>query len=435
MLTGFGRTGGSRSMLMGPLAAERLQDLIASRPAGGLLARGTGLSYGDAAQNAGGVVLAPVTVSGIEIDREGQTVTATAATTFREILERVVPAGFILPVLPGTAGLTVGGAVAADVHGKNHPHDGSLSAWIEQVELIDGTGELRTLTRQSDPDALRATIGGMGLTGVILAATIRLMGVASDKMAVTSRRVGSLDELLSLLEVADTRYAVAWIDATASGRALGRGVVDLADHATGTGRTDLGYRAGPARRAPSLPVSLVMPATARAFNSMWFRRAPAEHARLCDLAAFFHRLDAVDGWNKAVGPDGLLQYQFVVPDKGERLIAEVLQAVQLNGCAPFLGTVKRFGQPSGGELSFCAPGWCLAIDMPAGRPRLKPLLQALDRQVADAGGRIYLAKDARLGRAAFGAMYGDLAGWRAARSRLDPHGVFQSDLGRRVGLC
>jgi decaprenylphospho-beta-D-ribofuranose 2-oxidase len=168
---------------------------------------------------------------------------------------------------------------------------------------------------------------------------------------------------------------------------------------------------------------------------MWFRKAPMVTDGLVGLPAFFHRLDAVSGWNRALGPRGILQYQLAVPDNGYQVIAEVLERTRRAGGAPFLGTLKRFGPASGGPLSFPAPGWSLAMDMPAGNPRLGPLLDELDAEVAAAGGRLYLAKDARMTRRAFGQMYGDLADWRAVRARLDPAGVFQSDLGRRVGLC
>jgi decaprenylphospho-beta-D-ribofuranose 2-oxidase len=439
VISGFGRTAPARSVVIGPIDRDRVRDLIATRPALGLIARGAGLSYGDAAQNSGGVVLGPVTRPVVKLDASRQTVTASAGTTFGQILTQIVPAGFVLPVLPGTRHLTVGGAVAADVHGKNHERDGSLSAWIEQVDLVDGTGELRCLTAAGDPDGLQATVGGMGLTGVILSAQIRLQPIRSDMMEVTSHRMACLDEVLSLLETAKSQYSVAWIDATATGVSLGRGIVDIADHAgqpgSAAGGQDLAYRQGRARRAPAMPVSVVTPLSARAFNSLWFRKAPARHSRLADLATFFHRLDAVDGWNRAVGPAGLIQYQFVVPETAEHVLTEVLEAVGHNGCAPFLGTLKRFGPASGGPLSFPVPGWCLAIDMPAGRPQLARQLQALDLRVSEAGGRVYLAKDSRLRRDAFDAMYGPLTSWRATRARLDPHEVFQSDLGRRLGLC
>jgi decaprenylphospho-beta-D-ribofuranose 2-oxidase len=444
-LTGWGGTTRSRAIVSGPLRTEQLQELIASRPAGGVLARGAGLSYGDAAQNAGGHVLSPVTGPGIELDIARGTVTATASSTFAQILTQAVPAGFVLPVVPGTGRLTVGGAVAADVHGKNHRRDGSISAWIEQIDLVDGTGELRCLTPAADPADLSATAGGLGLTGLIVGATLRLARIETAAMHVISLRAGSLAELLSRLESAPARYSVAWVDATATGRSLGRGIVDLADHATasqlaaepsapaGLGLTD--YQPGRSRRAPVLPVSLITPLSARAFNTAWYRRAPRERAGLTGLTAFFHRLDAIDGWNRATGPDGILQYQFVVPDEAEHVLEEVLGAIVRNGCAPFLGTIKRFGLATGGELSFPRPGWCLAVDLPAGRLQTGTLLDGLDVRVADAGGRVYLAKDSRLSRDAFGAMYGPLTTWRSVRSRLDPYGVFRSDLGRRVGLC
>jgi decaprenylphospho-beta-D-ribofuranose 2-oxidase len=438
-MTGFGGIRPSRSVVVGPADIGHLQALIAARPPGGLIARGAGLSYGDAAQNADGIVLSPVTGPTIEIDHDRQTVTASSGTTFSEILSQVVPAGFILPVLPGTSRLTVGGAIGTDIHGKNHRQAGSLSAWVEQVDLVDGTGELRRLGPASDPAGLRATIGGMGLTGITLAATIRLRRIASDMMAVTSCRAGHLDAVLSMLEGATTQYAMAWIDATATGAALGRGLVETADHvgdpASPAPGQDLTFRLRSRRMVPAPPVSLVTPLTARAFSTLWYRKAPPERSSLVDIASYFHRLDTIDGWNRVVGPEGLVQYQFVVPVGSEHLLSDVLAAVQANNCAPFLTTLKRFGVASGGSLSFPIPGWCLAIDMPAGRPCLGALLHALDVRVADAGGRVYLAKDARISQYAFESMYGPLADWRTTRDRLDPHGLFQSDLGRRVGLC
>lgn len=439
VLTGFGRTGRSESDVIRPADTSRLQELIASAPRAGLLARGAGLSYGDAAQNRDGIVVSSVGGPGVRLDTRRQTVTAAASTTLAEILDSVVPAGFILPVLPGTGGVTLGGAIAADVHGKNHAQAGSFSAWTEQIDLVDGGGDLRTLTTATDPDGLRGTVGGMGLTGVILSATIRLRPIETGMLSVTSRRTSSLDATLNLLETAAAQYSAAWIDATASGASLGRGIVELADHA---GQSEmpaadgkLRYRQRTARQLPALPVSLVTRLSAQAVNSLWFRRAPAQRTGLTDLASFFHRLDAVAGWNSLTGPDGLIQYQFVVPPGAEKVLAAVLETVQRNGCAPFLGRLTRFGAAAGGPVSFPVAGWCLAIDMPAGHPGLGPLLTGLDMQVADAGGRVCLATDARLGRYAFNAMYGQVTQWRDTRARLDPRGLFQSDLGRRVGLC
>jgi decaprenylphospho-beta-D-ribofuranose 2-oxidase len=439
VMTGFGRIGASVSSVIGLPSIGRLQELIAARLPAGLIARGSGLSYGDAALNRDGLVVTPVTASAVDLDADRLTVTATASTTFAEILSRIVPAGFILPVLPGTRHLTVGGAIAADVHGKNHRQAGSLSAWVERIELLDGTGEVRQLSLVSDGPGLRATVGGMGLTGVLLSATIRLRRIETSMVHVMSRRAADLDAALSMLEATTAQYSVAWIDATAPGASLGRGVVEQADHALRAdvpgARHELSYRQRRPRRVPATPVPLVTPLAARALGGLRFAAAARERSGLADLAAFFHRLDAVQGWNEAVSPHGLLQYQFVVPLGAETVLADVLASMQRQRCAPVLGTLRRFGIASGGPLSFPVAGWCLAVDMPAGQAKLGPLLTRLDLQVAEAGGRVYLAKDARLGRYAFESMYRPLPDWQAVRARLDPRGVFQSDLGRRLALC
>jgi decaprenylphospho-beta-D-ribofuranose 2-oxidase len=436
LLSGWGRTAPTRSRVLGPATLEQLQHLVISRPEGGILARGAGRSYGDAAQNAGGSVLAPATRPRIDVDPRSATARVSASVTFAELLTVLVPYGLLLPVLPGTRHVTVGGALAADVHGKNQRTEGSIACWTEEIELLDGQGELRQLSRADNAAAFLATIGGMGLTGIILTATLRLRRIRSTLLHVTTRRLPDLDAVLDALDGTRSRYAVAWIDTTAAGRHLGRGIVDVGDHLAEPDSAEpagLTYRPGRARRAPALPFSPLMPWSARAFNSLWFRKAPAASEELAGLPEFFHRLDAVSDWNRALGPRGILQYQFAVPDSGQDLIATVLERTR--DCAPFLGTLKRFGPASGADLSFPLPGWSLAIDMPAARPGLGSLLDDIDGQVASAGGRVYLAKDARMTRQAFRRMYGDLAGWRSVRAELDPSGVFRSDLGRRVGLC
>jgi decaprenylphospho-beta-D-ribofuranose 2-oxidase len=178
----------------------------------------------------------------------------------------------------------------------------------------------------------------------------------------------------------------------------------------------------------------VSPASARAFNDLWYRASPAGRTAVTGLGAYFHRLDALRDWNRLLGPRGFIQYQFVVPPDGVKTLAYVIEELQRQQAAAFLGTLKRFGPARGGYLSFPQPGWSLAVDLPAGRPGLRPLLDRLDRRVADVGGRVYLAKDVRLSPAALGAMYGDLDAWHAARAALDPRTVFRSDLGRRLGL-
>jgi decaprenylphospho-beta-D-ribofuranose 2-oxidase len=437
VLTGWGRTAPSRALVTGPLDLRQLSDLIVGAPAGGVLARGAGRSYGDAAQNAGGVVLSPVTASRIEPDPEHAAVRVSASVTFTELLACLVPLGLFPPVLPGTRHLTVGGAVAADVHGKNQHGDGSISAWIDKIELLDGTGTLRAV-RPGTP-AFRATVGGMGLTGVIVSVWLRLLPIRSARLRVTTRRLGDLDALLAAQDEPGTRYAVSWVDLSATGRSLGRGVLDTGDHLTCPDPVyeagGLHYHPGRSRPGPALPFCPVTPWSARAFSRLWFRASPAGRASVAGIPEYFHRLDAVRDWNRTLGPAGFRQYQFVVPLGAEKLLAHVITELQRNRAAAFLGTLKRFGPASGNYLSFPLPGWSLAVDMPAARPDLHRLLDDLDRRVAGAGGRVYLCKDSRLSRDAFAAMYGgDLGTWRAARAALDPASRFRSDLGRRLGL-
>jgi decaprenylphospho-beta-D-ribofuranose 2-oxidase len=445
LLTGWGRTPSARVRLVRrPHGVAALQELITGKPATGLVARGAGRSYGDAALNSGGLVLAappPTGERAIALDPVAGTVRARADVTFADLVAHTLPEGWLPPVLPGTRHLTVGGAVAADVHGKNQHRDGAISAWLDTVELMDGTGTVRRLTPTGEPAAFRATVGGMGLTGVVLAATLRLLPVRSALLHVTTRRARDLDALLAALAMASdrSRYAVAWIDGTARGRALGRGIVEAGDHLHEPDpvREPEGLRYDPGRvlPAPAVPFSPVGPLTARAFNSLWYRKAPRHGESTAGAAAFFHRLDAVADWNRVLGPRGIWQYQCVVPDASVGLLAQVLEGLGRHRAAPFLGTVKRFGAGDGHPLGFPAAGWSLAVEMPAARPHVAELLDALDRQVADAGGRVYLAKDARMDRSCFRDMYGPPDDWHGARAELDPYGVFRSDLGVRLGLC
>ena len=264
----------------------------------------------------------------------------------------------------------------------------------------------------------------MGLTGIILSATIRLLRIRSAQMLVSSRRLADLDAVLTAMDESRDRYCVAWIDTTATSRSLGRGVLAVGDHLADPDPAEegggLAYRPARARRAPRLPVCPFTTWSAREFNGLHFRGAAQEDSGLTDLATFFHRLDALDGWNRALGPRGFVEYQCVVPEGAHGVIARILEAVQQHRCAPFLGSLKRFGPGSGGCLSFPMAGWSVTMDMPAGNRRLGPMLDDLDRQVAAAGGRVYLARDSRLSASACAAMYPGLAQWRAAAGAARP---------------
>jgi len=439
LLSGWGRTAPSLARVRAPRDAAGAAAVLEQADGRGVLARGLGRSYGDAAQNAGGDVLDARGLAAVRaFDPERGELTAGAGASLADLARLVLPRGWALPVVPGTRHVTLGGAIAADIHGKNHHVDGSFSAWVSALTLLAPGGEPRTL-RPGD-DAFAATVGGMGLTGIVLDATVRLVRVESDRMRVDVDRAADLDDLLARAQADDHRYrySVAWIDCL-SRRPLGRGVLIRGNHATAAevaGKRPA--RAYEARRAlPGPPaVRLVTPGTVRAFNELYFRAQPERaRDRLQPLDAFFHPLDGVRGWNRLYGPRGFVQYQFAVPPGAEEVVRAALERLSAARRPSFLAVLKRFGPGAGGPtLSFPVPGWTLAVDLPAGDPALAPLLDGLDALVAEARGRVYLAKDARLRPELLGAMYPELARWRAVRDALDPQGRMRSDLGRRLGL-
>ncbi|MGH8915377.1 MAG: FAD-binding protein [Acidimicrobiia bacterium] len=417
-----------------PLLLERLS--ISGR---GVVARGLGRSYGDAAQLSGGTVIDMTALRGVEgFDPATGSVTALAGTSLGEILEQTVPRGWFLPVTPGTRHVTVGGAVAADVHGKNHHRDGSFGSYIEELRLVTPEGVVDVMP--GDP-AFPVTVGGMGLTGVIAKARFRLKPIETPWMQVDTLRGDDIETVMGLLHDMDLRrqYTVAWLDLTRAGR--GRGIVLAADH-TLSGDLPAHLQAKPlARRSMPTPVmprlpgpGLVNAVTVGAFNRMWLARAPArELERLERLDSFFFPLDRVESWNRIYGNRGFLQYQFVVPPQEATVLVTVARII--SAAAPVsLAVMKRMGRSSGGMLSFPTEGWTLSLDMPLGDSRLGRALDRCDRLVAEAGGRVYLAKDSRLLADAVRDMYPSLTGWREARARLDPMGELRSDLSDRLGL-
>ena len=411
----------------------------------GVLARGLGRSYGDAAQNGGGVIIDTTAGSaGFSLDASAATVTAAGGASLDTVLRAIVPAGFFVPVTPGTRHVTIGGAIAADIHGKNHHRDGSLARHLIALTLRTADGQRITLSPTCDPEAFWATIGGLGLTGVIESATFTVVPIATNRLLVDTSRAADLDEIMALMADADGRhrYSVAWIDLLATGRSLGRSVLTAGDFApldalTGTeARAPHHYAPHPIVAAPPwVPSRLLNRTTIRAFNELWFRKAPKRRtAQVQSIGAFFHPLDAITGWNRLYGRRGFVQHQTVVPFGAEGTVRAMVERLAGSGAASFLAVLKRFGAASPGPLSFPMPGWTLALDLPVGSSALGSLLDELDALAVDAGGRVYLAKDGRVRADLVPAMYPRLEEWRAVRHRLDPNAVFQSDLARRLDL-
>jgi len=444
-LTGWGRTAPTAATVLTNPTPESIADAVRGAGPRGVLARGLGRAYGDAAQNAGGLV---VDMTGLDrihsLDVDGGIVVVDAGVSLDTLMRRTLPFGLWVPVLPGTRQVTVGGAIAADIHGKNHHVNGSFGNHVLAMDLVTATGELRTLT-QDGPDAelFWATVGGMGLTGIVVRATIRLMPAETAYFVVDTERATDLDDLMARLSHNDDdyTYSVAWFDSVATGASMGRAVLTrgwaarLDDLPRRLRRDPLRFDAPQLFTAPPLfPSGLLNKLTARAFNEVWYHKAPAERrGEVQNITKFFHPLDIVGEWNRIYGPRGFLQYQFVVPFGAEDAFRRCVRAIADSGQVSCLNVLKRFGEGNAAPLSFPTPGWTLAVDLPIG-PGLSALCGTLDELVLGAGGRIYLAKDSRVDADTLSRMYPRIDEWRKVRAAADPQGVFTSDLARRLAL-
>ena len=390
-----------------------------------------GRSYGDSCLNHGEAL---VDVAGLDrfiaFDADLGLVRVEAGVTLAEILAVVAPRGWFLPVVPGTKWVSVGGAIANDIHGKNHHRAGTFGAHVTRLELLRSSGERLLCSPDTHADLFRATVGGLGLTGVVLWAEIRLARVAGTGIAVERVRYPDLDAFFQLAASdADHEYTVAWVDCLARGRRLGRGVYMRGDHAPWQGAE----ASTPARarlRVPfDAPSRLLNRATIGGFNAAYYRRHSRSGGRVTvDYDGFFFPLDAVEGWNRLYGRPGFLQYQCVVPNERPDALRGILDRVSYSREVPCLAVLKRFGDvPSPGMLSFPRPGLTLAVDLAfRGRSTLD-LLDALDAVVRAAGGAVYPAKDARMSRDSFRAFF---PAWESFAAFVDPK--FSSSFWRRV---
>jgi decaprenylphospho-beta-D-ribofuranose 2-oxidase len=444
-LTGWGRTAPTVAQVTEPADPAELPWLLASAPARGVIARGLGRSYNNAAQNGGGLVIRTTRMNQIiDFDRGSGLVTCEAGVSLEQIMTAALPAGWFVPVSPGTRQVTVGGAIAADIHGKNHHRAGSFARHVLSFDLLMADGQVRRAAPDSSPELFWATAGGMGLTGIILRATIALTKVETARVVVDTVRTADIDETMARLSDTDDSYGytVAWTDCLARGESLGRSVVTSGDFAAVSDlparqRGDpLSFRpAAIAGAPPAFPRGLVNRRTVALMNEAWFRKAPRHRTgELQTIGAFFHPLDGIRNWNRVYGPAGFLQYQYVVPFGQDGAVRRSLERISQARAPSFVTVLKRFGAGDPGWLSFPMPGWTLALDFPARTPGLAGLLDWLDQLVLSAGGRVYLAKDSRVQAGSLAGMYPRLDDFRRLRARIDPGGVFVSDLARRLSL-
>jgi decaprenylphospho-beta-D-ribofuranose 2-oxidase len=444
-LTGWGRVEPTVASVSAPVDASQVAVALKEAPSRGVITRGLGRSYNNAAQNGGGEVIVTTNLNRITaFDAVAGVAVCESGVSLEQLMLTGLPAGWFVPVSPGTRQVTVGGAIAADVHGKNHHVAGSFAQHVHWFDLLLPDGQERRVTPAEDSRLFWATAGGMGLTGIILRAAIQLTKVQTSRIRVDTVRTADIDESLAYLSATDSSYSysVAWLDCLASGTHLGRSVITSGDFAKPTDlppkdrRNPLEFRPVARINAPDIwPNGLLNRYTVAAANEAWYRKAPRRRqGEIQTIGTFFHPLDGIRNWNRVYGPAGFRQYQFVVPFGAESTIRASIERISRARAPSFVTVLKRFGPGNDGLLSFPIAGWTLALDFPARTPGLAGLLDSLDEDVLAAGGRVYLAKDSRVAPDTLAAMYPRLAEFRAVRAELDPTDVMVSDLSRRLRL-
>ncbi len=443
-LSGFARRPVVSTRVYRPEWPDEVPAMLAEIPES-LLPRGAGMAYGDAALNDGRGTLETERLDRfLALDEAAGTATCEAGVTLRDLCQVALRRGLFPAVVPGTWRSTVGGCLACDVHGKNHQVAGSFADHVLRFRLALADGRVVECSRQENPELFRATAGGLGLTGVILDLTLRLRRVASAWMRVRSLKSPDLDATFAALERLEPEpYSVAWLDVLARGRHLGRSVLMLGDHAAAEDRPapararPLDWSPGRSLRLPfAAPSGAMAPALVRLFNAAFWARSPGDGApRLRPLRSFFFPLEAVPDFARLYGRRGFLQYQFVAPPRAAHAVVRAaVERLSAAGMGSFLCVVKRMGPGADAPMSFPAEGVTVAVDLPFRGERLLSLLRGLDELVAREGGRVYLAKDARLDPAFLDAMYPRRREWARLLDRLDPGRRLDSTLARRLGL-
>ncbi len=437
-LSGWGRVARAASVTQRPDAVADLAQLFGQWPrAHGLIAHAAGRAYGDCALNAQGTALLTAGLAGVlSFDPATGLIAVEPGVTFRQLLAAYLPQGWLVPVSPGTGFATIGGAVANDVHGKNHEVAGSFGQHVTELDLLTPDGATRTIGPRTEPALFQATCGGLGLTGVITRIAFYLKRVPGPGVAVRSQRLPDLDAFLAAMDGARTAtYAVGWIDGCAQGRALGRGILETAEASGGACR---GATPRTGLRVPfDFPALALNPTSIAAFNALYYRRVSAA-GRLATVpyGSFFYPLDALRDWNRIYGRRGFHQFQAVVPfASGPQALRALLEVIAASRRASFLAVLKRLGPaaPEAGPLSFPQAGYTLALDFPAG-PGIEALYARLVAITLAHGGRVYLAKDALLTADAFREMYPRWTEFRDILDAVDPGRRLQSDMSRRLRL-
>ncbi|WP_454692330.1 FAD-binding protein [Achromobacter aloeverae] len=412
---------------------DDLPRLFVGQPPASTLAYGCGRSYGDSCLAESDHVIAMRGLDRvIEADWKSGVIRAQAGLTLSDVIDVALRRGWFPPVTPGTKFVTLGGAIANDVHGKNHHVQGTFGQHVLEFTLQRSDGRVLTCSRNENPDLFAATIGGLGLTGIILAVTLQLRPVHSGLIAQRSIRFGNLREFFELSQEYDAahEYTVAWVDCLASGSRLGRGHYIMGDHSARGPRRP----AAPGRISMPIdpPFSLINQLSLRCFNSLYYhRQRKQDEKRVVGYDPFFYPLDKLLNWNRMYGRRGFQQYQCVIPQaNAEPAIAEILKRISASGMGSFLAVLKQCGPvQSPGLMSFPLHGASLALDFAQREPAISRLFAALDEVVHEAGGRLYPAKDAHMSAAHFRAAY---PAWQQVEALRDP--ALMSQFWKRVAL-
>ncbi|HWD03106.1 MAG TPA: FAD-binding oxidoreductase [Amycolatopsis sp.] len=446
-LTGWGRTAGTVADVLSTPDVEAIAKAVTTAGPRGVIARGLGRSYGDPAQNAGGLVVDMTALDRIHsIDPDSGLVDLDAGVSLDKLMREALPHGLWVPVLPGTRQVTIGGAIANDIHGKNHHSAGSFGNHVVSMDLLTADGQIRTLTPEGpESELFWATVAGVGLTGIVTRATIRMKKTESAYFYVDADRTSNLDETLALFtDGSDLTYdySMSVPDLISSDSRMGRatfsrGSLAKLDQLPAKLRSEpLKFDAPKLATLPDVfPNGLGNKLTFGLINELWQKTVPKKGVRgkIQNLTQFYHPLDMLSEWNRAYGSKGFLQYQFSVPFGAEDQLKAICRQIATSGHYSFRNVFKRMGEANPAPMSWPSPGWMLSVDFPI-KAGLSRLCLELDEAVLAANGRLYTAKDSRTSAETFAKMYPRLEEWRKVRAAVDPEGVFASDMSRRLAL-
>jgi len=447
-LTGWGRTAPSVAEVLRTPDPEVIAKAVArAADSGGrgVIARGLGRSYGDNAQNGGGLVIDMNPLNAIHsISADTKLAVLDAGVNLDQLMKSALPFGLWVPVLPGTRQVTIGGAIACDIHGKNHHSAGSFGNHVRSMDLLTADGEIRHLTPTGEGSELFwATVGGNGLTGIILRATIAMTPTETAYFINDGDNTLTLDETIAFHSdgsEANYTYSSAWFDAISPPPKHGRAAItrgrlarrdELPDKLA---KNPLKFDAPQLMTVPDIfPNGLMNKLTLSTIGELYYRRGGHYRGKIQYLTQFYHPLDLIGEWNRGFGPAGFAQYQFLVPPSAVEEFKQIIRDVQASGHYSALNVFKLFGPGNQAPLSFPMPGWNVCLDFPM-KPGVNEFLNKLDDRVLEFGGRVYTAKDSRVNAETFHAMYPRIDEWIALRRKADPNGVFASDMARRLEL-